>query len=101
MGGCLIIAVAVQDDFGAAGAHRIYLDARRVTSHNYGRLDAKALCRHGHALSMIARRSGYHAPSQLYLGQLTDLVVGTAYFEAEYRLQVFTFQAHVYAQAFA
>src|SRR5688572_23025658 len=54
--------------------------------------------RHGHALSMIARRGADHAAFQLLGRQVRHLVVGAAQLEAEDSLLVLTLEQYLVVQ---
>ena len=98
MGGCLVVIIAMQNDFGATVTHRIHFNAWGILTHNNGGSNAKVLGRNGHSLSMIACRCGNHPGRFFRLGKLRHFVVGPAQFEAVYRLHVLTFQADVEAK---
>ncbi len=94
-----VVVVAVQHHLAAEVAHGAHLDGRRSQRHHDGRGDAAALRRQRHALRMIAGR-GADDPALCHrIGQVRDLVVGTAQLEREHRLQVLALEQHGVADA--
>ncbi len=101
IGQCLGERITMKDHFAAARAHAFDLDFRRGLGHHDGGLDAHFPCGEGQPLGMVASRGGDYAASQLFCGQLRQLVVGPADLEREHRLQVFALEQDLVAQAFA
>ncbi len=95
----LVVAVAVQHGARAIAAHRRDLDLRGGARHDDQRLDPAFAGAQRHALRVIARRSGDHAPRAFLVGQVRNLVVGAANLEREHRLQVFTLHPYRIAQS--
>ena len=67
---------------------RVRLDLGRGHRHDDGGPAAQALGGEGHALGVVARRSGDDAAAPGGFIQVGDLVVGTPQLEGEHRLQI-------------
>ena len=95
------VAVAVQQHLATQRFHRFHLQSRCGDRHDDDRPSAQLFCTQSHALRMVSRRGTHHTFGKLGGAELHHFVVGTAQFEAEHRLLVFTFQQHLVVQSFA
>ena len=85
----------MQHNFGAKPARALDLDARREARHHDHRANPQALRMVGHALGVVARAHGNHAPGALLGVELRQLVAGAALLERGRELQVLEFQKHL------
>ncbi len=89
----------MQYHLAAPCTHRLDLDLGRGARHHDGRLHAHVPSRVGQALGMVAGRRRYHTTGSLLVGQLRQLVIGTANLEGEHRLQIFALEQDSVAQS--
>ena len=93
--------IAMQHHLAATRTHAFDLDLRGGLGHHDRGLDAQLAGRQGQALGMVASRSGDHTAGQFFRAQLRQLVVRPTDLEREHRLQVFTLEQNLVAQALA
>ena len=95
------VAVAVQQHLATQRFHSFHLQSWRRDRHDDDRPSAQFLRTQSHALRMVASGRTHHALGELGGAELHHFVVGTAQFEAEHRLLVFTFEQHLVVQSLA
>ena len=93
------VAVADEDDLGAARLHRLHLDRRRRARHDDDRAQPELLRRAGDALGVVAGAGRDHAAGAFDGVEVGDLVVGAADLEAEDGLEVLALEVHAVAQS--
>ena len=92
------VAVADEDDLGAARLHRLHLDRRRRARHDDDGAQPELLRRAGDALGVVAGAGRDDAAGALGGAEVGDLVVGAADLEAEDGLQILALEVHAVAQ---
>ena len=84
-----VIYIAVQYNLCSVALGAVHLDERRCGRHHYDCLGAKAFCRIGHALGMIACRCGYKTFCAHLFRKRTDLVICASNLVSAGKLHVF------------
>jgi hypothetical protein len=93
------VAVAREHDLRAHRLDGVHLDLRRCLRHHDDGAQLQTLSGVGDALGVVASAGGDDAAGALAVGEVRDLVVGTAQLETENRLQVLALEHDLVAQA--
>jgi hypothetical protein len=88
----LLKGVSVEQNLSTPGFDSIHLDGRSRFGHNDNCLAPEDLRAHGHSLGMITCRGADEPPLELFLGALSNLVVGTPNLERFDWLQIIPFE---------
>ena len=95
VGTCIIINIAVQNHVSAVALCAVDFDKRRNCRHNNSSLTSKLLGGKSHALGMVSCRSSHQTFCPFFLGERTDLIVGSPHLISACILHVLWFQINL------
>ena len=98
VGYCLFEGIPEQDCLSTTTLNSLYFDAWRCFRHHNNGLHLQRCGRQSQALSVIARRSRYHATIQLLARQLRQLIKRASALKRKDRLHILSFQQNAVAK---